>query len=492
MTLQKKELLLFQQLDEAFFVLFLAPDHKKIKPALEKLNLGFEPYFLSSFLSSKDSLNNWTAIKESSLSFVMGTRSAIFAPVNNLGLIIIEEEGHFAYTQEQSPHYKTSDVAFWRSEFTESKLVLGCFAPSLDAYHFQLIKKRSQASGERGYVSCKSDRPWPVLKMIDMRHDGRFAGSEKIISKVFEYHIADCLQKKEKILIFVNRKGFSTFLYCKKCEKVQSCPRCSASLVYFQEEKIAACPVCHHKTELFDICQECKSSYIKFFGCGVQKVEREIKRLFPMAKIIFFDKPLEIEEQAFFSSFDIILVTQQFFESFFWYEYIFDSVCVISCDEMIGGPDFRSTEKAFLKLMRLGKIANKNLCIQTRMSGHYIFKYLKNFDIEGFHAHEFKLRKELKLPPYRRMGALVVRSKELEIAERLSLDIFNDLKSLSNKKAHLLCFEPVPCAPLKVRGKYRFQIFLKFLDINKIRPFLKKYLDRRNKNAIVTIETNIS
>lgn len=470
-------------------VIFLLPDYKKIKPALDKLNLKIDPFYFSSMVSAQESLSHWHAVKKAPLSFVIGTRSAVFAPVNNLGLIIIEEEDHFAYRQEQFPYYITADIAFWRAQKSKAKIVLGCFIPSLETYSYQLSKTKSELAQELEYLWCHDDKPWPVLKLVDLHRDKRFAGPEKIISKVFEYHIADCLQKKEKILIFVNRKGFSTFLYCKKCEKVQTCPRCSASLTYFQQEKMIVCPICQYKTEPFEICHECKSSYIKFFGYGIQKVESEVKKLFPSARTIFLDKP--IEDKALLSEYDIILATQQFLESSFWHESMFDSVCIMSCDEMLSALDFRSTEKAFLKLTRLGRIAKKSLCVQTRMSGHYIFKYLKVFDMRGFYAHEFKLRRELKLPPYRRMGVLMVRSHKLEELEEQSRIIFEELQSFKVKKTVFSCSEPVPCVPLKARGKYRFQIFFKYSSLDKIRPYLRKVMDLRRRNILTVINTNI-
>lgn len=484
------EALIKNTLNSKRSVLFLVPDQKKIEYAAKKLNLGFEPYQLSSSLSAKESLNHWLAIKKSSFCMVAGTRSAIFAPVKNLGVIIIEEEGHFAYAQEQSPHYKVADIAFWRAKFAKARVILGSFMPTLESYYLKKVKKSPRLGQKCEYLSFAPDIPWPRIKLVDTRHDGRYAGREKILSKVFEYHIADSLQKKERVLVYVNKKGFSTFLYCNKCKKVQSCPSCSSSLVYYLEEKIVSCPICRYKTELFDLCQECKSSYIKFFGHGAQKVESEIKRLFPTAKISFLNKA--VEGKLNFDNIDIVLTTQQFFENFHWHDNVFDSVCVVSCDEMLGGTDFRSTEKAFLKLLRLGRIARKQLCIQTRMAGHYIFNYLKLFDLDGFYTHELKLRKELKLPPCVRMGALFVRSKNMENTQKQAFLIYEDLEDIKDKKPVFQCFEPIPCAPFKVRGNYRFRIFFKYTNIKKLNSVFKKLLQRRHKGIITTIETDVT
>lgn len=470
-------------------VIFLVPDQKKITYACKELNLAFVPYQMSSSLSVKESLKNWLAIKQSAFSLVIGTRSAIFAPIKNLGLIIVEEEGHFAYAQEQAPRYKASDIAFWRARLVKARVVLGSFMPSLDSYYLKEAKKSFQLGQKCKYLSLAPDIAWPKIKLVDMRHDGRYAGRERILSKVFEYHIADSLQKKEKVLVFVNKKGFSTFLYCKKCKKVQSCPRCSSSLVYYLEEKIVSCPICRYKLELFDLCQECKSSYIKFFGFGAQKVESEIKRLFSTARVSFIKDA--VEGKMNFDNEDIILTTQQFFENFYWHDNTFDSVCVVSCDEMLGGSDFRSTEKAFLKLLRLGRIAKKQLCVQTQMAGHYVFKYLKTFDLEGFYAHELGLRKELNLPPCSRMGALFVRSKDMLNAEKQAFAIYEELRSREGEKNVFQCFEPIPCIPLKVRGSFRFRILFKYTNIKKLNSVFKDVLRSRHKGIIIAIETDV-
>lgn len=470
-------------------VLFLVPDYQKINSVKNTLGLEIEPYCFSSALTSLESINNWLAVKQAPFSFIIGTRSAIFAPVNNLGLIIIEDESHFAYVQEQTPHYKTRDIAFWRSKLDDSRVVLSSFMPSLESYYLKMASKPSRLGEKAAYISFEPDQPFPAVKIVDMRYDFRYTNREKIVSKIFEYNIAGNLQKNERILIFVNKKGFSTFLYCKKCKKIQSCPRCSSSLTYFFKEKIVSCPICHYQADSFQLCQECKSSYIKFFGYGSEKVESEIKRLFPSAKMAFFDNTTEDIKSL--EDYNIIFATPRFLENFECNTYSFDSVYVMSCDEMMGHLDFRSTEKAFMKLIRLGGMAQKYLCVQTRLADHYIFKYLKKFDSEGFYKHELELRKELKLPPYKRMGVLSIRAKNLEKSEKEANEIYQKLEGAVNKKGFFQFSEPVPCVPLKARGNYRFEIFFKYNKPEKINEALNGILKQRRSGVIVTINPDV-
>jgi primosomal protein N' (replication factor Y) len=465
--------LIKKTLNEKKSVIFLVPDHEKIASSIEFLNSGVVPYILSSRLSAQESIRSWVSIKASDFSFCIGTRSAVFAPVNNLGLIIIEEEDHFAYRQDQVPHYRTFEIAEKRTKDHNAKLILGGFPLSVDArYHF----------AKQDFSCLRLDRSdaWPLVKIIDMRNEFRKKGKEKIISKILEYHLANALGRKEKVLIFTHHKGFSTFLYCQKCHTVQTCPRCSSSLRYHFKEKFLLCPTCSFQTDSYDICPNCRSSYVKYSGYGLEKVESEIARLFPAVKINTYEK-----SNAPASGYDIMLATQQFLEDPYISRYQFDAVFLLSCDRMFGHADFRSTERTFARLLRLLLCAKKEICLQTYMVDNDALKYLADARIDEFIKHEYGQRKDLKLPPAIDIGVLIMRSHDQEKAKEHAQKCYEKLKA---EQVACEIFEPVAATPFKVRGNYRFQILIKYKKLDKIKDLIRGIIKERKQEVITTFD----
>lgn len=468
--------LIKKTLNEKKSVIFLVPDHEKINPSLEFLKIDVQPYILSSRITSRESMAAWFAIKTSDYSFVIGTRSAVFAPANNLGLIIIEEEEHFAYRQDQVPHYRTQEIAFQKAGDSKAQVILGSFTPSLDSYFLCEQKKASY---------CKLERTidWAHGRIIDMRDEFRFKGRQKVISKILEHRIVESLDKKEKLLIFIPQKAFSTFLFCQKCKKIQTCPRCSSSLRYHFKEKSVSCPTCQFKIDAYEICPQCKSAYVKYFGFGLEKVESEIVRLFPSVRISTYEKG-----NALAGEYDIMLASHQFLEDPYLRRYSFDSVYVLSCEQILGHVDFRSTEKAFARLLKLLSLAKKEICVQTQVVENAALKFLVSHDVEGFWHHELEERKELDLAPVTQVGILTVRSKNQSKALRSAQNFYNRIKKPETQKKSVVFCEPVPCIPLKVRGNFRYQILVKFKKLDSIRKIIKQMIGQRESDTIVTFD----
>ncbi len=454
-------------------VIFMVPDQEKIRPAIEFLKIGFEPFIFNSRVTQRESLKTWITVKDADFSFCLGTRSAVFAPVKNLGLIIIEEEDHFAYRQDQVPHYRTADIALQRSLDHNAQLVLGSFPLSLDAYY---DFKESRAS----YLKLKRQEAWPLVRVLDMRHEFRGKGRERVVSKLLEYHLANCLERKDKILVFSHQKGFSTFLYCQNCKKTQTCPRCSSSLRYHFKEKILTCPTCSFKTASYEICPHCRSAYVKYSGFGLEKVESELARLFPTVKIGLYEKA---PKEPF--SCDIMLATQQFLEDPYVSRYVFDSVCLLSCDQMFGHIDFRSTEKTYARLLRLLSLAKKEMSLETHMVDNFAFKFLNNGDADGFMEQELKERKDLKLPPVLKIATLTVRSLDETKARDTALGYYNKLNKGGRSYE---VFEPLGSIPFKVRGNYRYQILIKYKKLDAIRKPINKIIGERSRGVIATFD----
>lgn len=468
--------LIKKTLTENKSVIFLVPDHAKITNAISRLEIGIEPIVISSSIGPGACLKSWLSSMDGKTRFVVGTRSAVFAPVQDLGLIIIDEEDHFAYRQDQVPHYRTYQIAMARCQKHSAQLVLGGFFPSLDTF--------SQASGAGwGMIKYTAQDKNVAVKLIDTSQERRFKGRERILSGVLEHRIADCLERKEKLLIFANKKGFSTFLYCKRCKSTQTCPRCSASLVYHFKTRSVTCPKCSYDSAAPDLCPGCKSAYVKYFGYGIEKAESELLRLFPSARIQTYERGRSMPED-----YDIMLTTQALLEHPLWNRYAFDTVAVLGCEQMLGAVDFRSTEKTFSKLLRLLFLAKKELVIQTTVTENNALAFLQKNDAEGFLEQELKVRQEWELPPVIETGLLAIRSSKQDKAAQEAQRIFNKLNTSRIKQKGTQVFEPMASMPLKVRGTYRYHILVKSRSIDTISKQLRNIIENPRHNVIVTFD----
>jgi primosomal protein N' (replication factor Y) len=459
-------------------VIFLVPDHAKIKTALKRLQIDIQPVVMSSTLLGPESLKDWLSVKEAPVSWVVGTRSAVFAPVNNLGVIIMEEEDHFAYRSDQVPFYKTFDLSLFKTQEFKAQLVCGSVTPSLETYVFvHDIKNKAR------YLKLDKKKLDPTVRLVDTRLGQGYGRRMGILSKTLENAIADVLQKKQKMLIFVQKKGFSTFLYCKKCKNLLTCPHCSSSLVFHFNEKILMCSTCRYTSKPLEICPTCRSSYIKYFGFGTEKVDSEITRLFPTARIVHYDAG-DSERKEY----DIMLATQKFLEDPETESYVFDRVAVLGCEQMLGHLDFRSTEKTFSRLLRLSLVADQELLIQTQITENDALKFLQKFEVEPYYENEYRQREESGLPPAVFAGVLSVRCKGEENAGQAAQDIFKKIKKRLGKSEDFKCFEPVKAIPFKVRGNYRYQILIKYKTLTSLRNFLMEIIRKRTRATIVTFD----
>lgn len=444
-------------------VVVLVPDHEKISWVLDKLRVPQKPILLGSNQKPRETRAAWLGIRNSDSCLVIGTRSAIFAPAKNLGLLIVDEEDHFAYHQEQVPHYHARDIASFRAQKTGARVVFGSLTPSLE------IAQRVQGP-EGQTIKIERGGPWPAVHLVDLDQTSIFQGKRKTITKTIEYRLAAALDKKESVLIYVSQKGFAGMLYCRHCKKTSNCPRCSVPLKLHKTEQKVACPVCRYTTDIFDLCPECKSSYIKFIGFGAEKIASEIKQLFPSAGC------------------DIMIATQQFLETPASACRPTDLVVILDADTMLSHAGFQTTEQTFAKLLKLASLARKDVYIQTRLRDHYIFEYLKVFDVDGFFRRELSERRELGWPPVVRMGALHIRSRHEKKAREAAEACYGLLKkvSLGNKAGEVL--EPAAGSPAKARGSFRYFVLIKTPDLGPYQKTIRDLMKKRPRGAIVTFD----
>ncbi|MCX5706138.1 MAG: primosomal protein N', partial [Candidatus Omnitrophica bacterium] len=291
-------------------------------------------------------LDTWVRIRSCETSVVIGTRSAVFAPVNNLGLIIVDSEEDSVYKQEQVPHYHARELALMRSDFEKVKVILESRSPTLESFY--LAKQ-----GKISYQLIPRLKAAPEIKIIDTR---RLSFSERkskpMLSKFLADTVYSVLNEKGKALLFLNRKGFATYASCHNCGVALRCPRCNIALAYHFQENSLICHHCNFKMEAPEICPTCNSGYIKYSGIGTDKVESELSRIFPQARI----KKIESQESAGLNDADIFVATSAVLKN---ENLNFDLIGILNIDNSLNRVDFRAAEKAFSLLMGLVSLTNK-------------------------------------------------------------------------------------------------------------------------------------
>ncbi len=422
-------------------------------------------------------LQEWLKIKSGGIRLVIGTRSAIFAPLKNLGLIIIDEEHDEFYKQEQAPHYHARVVGFMRMNTEGSRLILGSSSPSLESLY---LTKRNKIN----YRFVPRAKDYPEIKLIDTKAEGSFRKREQFFSKYLLDTITSTLNEGGKILLFLNRKGFATFSYCHNCGIALRCKRCNINLVYHFEENTLACHYCNFKMELPKICPSCNSGYIKLAGAGTQKLESELSRVFVQARI----KRLEGQKNIDTKDADIFVATSAIIKQAS--RISFDLVGVLAIDSSLNRIDLRSSEKAFGLLIGLLGLTKDKMVIQTRLPGHYCFQALLNNNINLFYDEELKQRRQLNFPPYKHMALVKLRSKKEEKAKQASHVLYTKLRE-SNKSKEIEIVSVNAGQPSKLRGNFYWQILISSRNVKKMNEFLKPQLKEfRHSGLIVTVDVD--
>lgn len=464
-----------ETLDNNKSVIVLLPDINSVLKAKEIITaaLGILPGLL--YRKQQQELEEWSKIREGKFNIIIGTRSGIFAPANNPGLIIIDNEEDSSYKQDQVPHYHAREAAFMRVKIEKARLILGSTSPSLDSFY--LAKK-----DKIRYIFLPKTRNFPQIKIIDIRRQRSLKQRNAILSRYLKDCILQVLDVKGKILLFLNRRGFATFASCRHCGTVLKCPRCNINLVYHFEDNILKCHYCNFKMPPPKICPNCNSGYIRYLGSGTEKIESEVSRVFPQARIKRSDTPKEIDiENA-----DIFISTRSIIKGM---DYSFDLVGVLAIDNSLNRIDFRATEKTFGLLVSLLNLTKEKMLIETGLPKHYCFRALESKDVNMFYDEELKQRKQLGFPPYRHLCLVRLRGRKENRVKEVSSDLFNRLNKYAKNNKTVKVVSVNPGQPAKLRGNFYWQILLRADSPQKIIKFLKLHLKNfLHSGIIVTID----
>ena len=429
---------------------------------------------LHSGLSTGERFDSWRQIKSGKYSIVVGARSAVFAPLPNLGLIVVDEEHEPSYKQfETAPLYHARDVAIMRARLVRAVVLLGSATPSLETFantqndKFQCIRLTERVD----------KRPLPTVRIVDMREEHR-DGNWSIFSRALLEGIKDRLEKEEQVILFLNRRGYSTFIQCRDCGHSLSCPHCSVTLTYHADSLLLRCHYCDHRDQPPDECPKCRSQSVKFKGVGTQRVEEEIKKLFPSARIARMDMDTttrkgaheELYQRVATRKADILIGTQMVAKGFDFPHVTL--VGVVSADTALNLPDFRASERSFQLLTQVaGRTGRGSLggevIVQTYSLGHHSIVTAQTHDYLTFYVQEMADRRELGYPPFGRMVGVLFQGKDEKQVTR-EAHRFSEL--LKKASGGMKILGPAPSVIARVRGAYRWHLLIRS-------PYFKRMRD---------------
>jgi primosomal protein N' (replication factor Y) len=446
-----------------------------------KGRFGSDVAVLHSRLSTGEQYDEWRKIQKKQVKVVVGARSAVFAPFENVGVIIIDEEHETSYKQEEIPRYHARDVAIERGKFHRCPVVLGSATPSLESF------ARAQKGVYRLLRLSKrmNKRDLPAVSIVDMREEMR-SGNRSMFSKELFNKLKDRLNKGEQTVLFLNRRGHSTFLMCRDCGFAMQCPRCDITLTFHRVTNEMKCHYCGFHSDVPQVCPECGSGHIRYFGTGTQKVEEELSKLLPESRVIRMDVDTTGRKGAHerlldhfqAGNADILLGTQMIAKGLDFPNITL--VGVLSADTMLHLPDFRAAEKTFQLLTQVSGRAGRHelsgeVVIQTYTPEHYSIQLAGRQDYERFYSQEMAMRKLGAYPPFYYLALITIQHEDLMKVVAAAEKIASYLKSKISKEAILLgpAASPIP----RINDRYRYQCLIKYKRESNLFPALKKVLE---------------
>jgi len=450
---------------EAALTAFVINQFKHIQPA---------GVVLDGKTSSKDALLRWHDIRDGKIRFVVGPRSAIFAPVKNLALIVVYDEENRSYKQEQTPHYHAREVALMRAKIEGCEVLFVSSAPTAELWH--LISRKGMTK-----VALKAKEMCPV-QVVDMSNYN--PRRSFILSIPLQHEMEKTLQNGGKTLLFMNRRGFFTRTHCNQCGFTLRCERCDANMTYLYSKKKMVCRHCQAENNLPKVCPQCQGSYLRSTGRGGEKLESEVARVYPQAVVGRYDK----DTGALPAKFDILIATQAVLR--FKEDLSVDLVGFVQFDAELSHLDFRSAQRLFTLITQLRQCARGKMVIQTRMPDNYVLLSVKKNSYTAFYRQELNLRKEVSLPPYAYLVSVCLRGRKEDVVFQQAHDIFERLTK--NKPASVAVGDPRPDVLPKLRDQYRYLIEVKGKSLEKIMHYVKNVLKdfRRKHNTIITLDVD--
>jgi primosomal protein N' (replication factor Y) len=454
---------------------------------------------LHSGLSIGEKYDEWRKILRKEVSVVVGARSAIFAPFQNLGIVIIDEEHESSYKQEDHPRYHARDVAIWRGKHHSCPIVLGSATPALETYA-RAQKGRYKLAELKARVHSN---PMPEVTIVDMREELK-NGNRSMFSGPLMEKMRSGLEKGEQTVLFLNRRGYASFILCRDCGYVAQCPHCDISLTFHKRYAELKCHYCGYKENTPSACPSCSSEHIRFFGTGTQKVEEELAKVLPEARVIRMDVDTTSKKgshEKLLTAFengeaDILLGTQMIAKGLDFPKVTL--VGVLAADTMLHLPDFRASEKTFQLLTQVSGRAGRHelegkVIVQGYDTQHYSIQLASQHDYIAFYNYEMKTRKLHQYPPFYYLGLLTFSHLDLmqvvEASDKAASFLSKRLSSDS------LLLGPVTSPIARVKDRYRYQVMIKYKNEPELRSWFEEIIshfqkDKSIKDLQITGELN--
>jgi len=442
---------------------------------------GEEVAILHSALSDKERAEQWHRIRRGEARIVVGTRSAVFAPVANLALVVVDEEQDPSYKQDEMPRYHARDVAVMRAKMANAVVVLGSATPSLESY-FNAKKNKYSLLELPDRVE---QRPLPEVELVDMRLEFQETGHEQVISRKLSEEIRQRLERKEQVMVLLNRRGYSPVVLCRACGKTLECKNCAIALTHHKRSRRMECHYCGYSAPVPKACVHCGSEYIYFLGTGSEKLEELLHGMFPQAPIARLDRDTVRGHEDFERTLnalsegelDMVVGTQMIAKG-----HDIPGVTlvgVVGADMALGMPDFRAAERTFQLLTQVSGRAGRGpipgkVVLQTYFPDHYAVQYAAAHDFAGFYDKELRFRSWMHYPPYSALANVLVRSDKMDDALRWSGELGKWFEKTRHEGVRVL--GPAAAPIVRLKRDYRYHFVLKSPSREKLNGLLRAML----------------
>lgn len=477
--------------------LLLVPEISLTTQMIERIyrRFGSEVAIFHSGLSNGEKYDEYQKIYKGEVKIVVGTRSAIFTPLQNIGLIILDEEHSSTYKQESTPKYNAIDIAKWRGKYNNCPVILGSATPRLeDMYQavngkYKLLKLTKRIGKAL----------LPKISLVDMKSE--LQNKHPIISRLLEEKIEERLQNKEQIMLLLNRRGYSTTVTCRACGFVYKCPHCDITLTFHKDSNSLRCHYCGYTKIKNEVCPSCGGRSLNFMGLGTEKLELELQQMFPLARISRMDVDTTTKKGAYATlindfaneKFDIMVGTQMISKGLDFPKVTL--VGIINADTSLNIPDFRSGEVTYELLSQVSgragrKTSNGEVVIQTFNPDNPYINFVKRNDYKAFYKYEMQFRKNTMYPPFCYLINILITGKDIDLVVKESNNVFNYINKNTSQDTKV--YGPNMASIGKISNLYRYQVIIKY-KVDKNLFGVLKYLDgmyASNKNVNLDIDIN--
>lgn len=479
--------------------IFLVPEISLTPQMLFQLRARFgkNAAILHSGLSAGERFDEWWRLRTGEAKIAIGARSAIFAPLENLGVIIIDEEHDSSYSSESAPRYNTFDVALLRAKRNGCKLVLGSATPATETY------KRAK-DGEFSLIRLEkriNKKPMPEIIIADMRREVR-KGNNSAFSGVLKEEIEKCLAENKQAILFLNRRGYSQTVICKECGYVAKCEACDVSLTFHKDEKCLKCHYCGTKYNMLSACPDCGGVKLSYAGTGTQRIVAELEKLYPTARILRMDNDTTSGKEGHYKILktfaerkaDILVGTQMIAKG-----HDFPSVTlvgILDADMSLHFSDYRSGERTFQLLTqvagRSGRAEEKGkVVLQTFDPENDVLRFATSYDFEGFYENEISLRAAMAFPPFSKIVRVLVTGEDDKKTIEALREVYFGLEKLYTDNMEKFLFFTKMRAPIKrIQNKYRYQVLMRLADTSILPEIYDVCAEARTRDVLVTVEEN--